>query len=133
MEEKNVVEGLDKLDLMFDSLLVQTVKIDISYEEYEVINSNEEFYGEFQQLNSWNQQYGYKFNVYTDHLIKDKKHFHFENKEKDVHLKLDFEGNILEKVGKNDIDRKVHKLLKKFLQQPSVMEQWNKIYNKNNP
>ena len=115
-----------KLAKGFDALFTKEElgKIDISYEEYEVINSNEEFYGEFQQLNSWNQQYGYKFNVYTDHLIKDKKHFHFENKEKDVHLKLDFEGNILEKVGKNDIDRKVHKLLKKFLQQPSVMEQW---------
>jgi hypothetical protein len=132
MEEKNGVEGLEKLTLMFDGLLVQTVKIDITYEEYVVIDSNEEFYGEFQQLSSWKQQHGYKFNIYNDHFIDGKKHFHFENKEKDVHLKLDFEGNILQKVGKNDIDSKVLKVLKKFLQQPSVVEEWNKIWNKNN-
>lgn len=133
MGEKSGVEGLEKLDLMFDGLLVQTIKIDITYEEYLVIDSNEEFYGEFQQLSSWKQQYGYRFHIYNDHFIDGKRHFHFENKEKNVHLKLDFEGNILEKVGKDDIDNKVHKILKKFLQQQSVVVEWRKIWDKNNP
>jgi hypothetical protein len=132
MEEKLDIEGLKKLTLMFDALLVQTIKKGITYEEYLEINSNEEFYGEFQQLNSWNQQYGYTFNVYNDHLINDKKHFHFENKEKMVHFKMDFDGNILEKVGKNDIDSGVHKKLRKFLKQESVVIEWNKLWDKNN-
>lgn len=53
MEEQIGLNGLEKFDLMFDALLVQTIKNGITYEEYLIIDSNEEFYGEFQQLNSW--------------------------------------------------------------------------------
>lgn len=115
METKNNLEGIEKLDLMFDALLVQTVKRGITYEEYLLINSEEEFYGEFEQMNSWSQQFGYKFSIYKDHLIDGKKHFHFDHDEKNVHLKLDFDGNILRDVSQNGIDRSVHKVLIAFL------------------
>lgn len=132
MEENNIADGAEKLNLMFDGLLVQTLKRDISYEEFIEINAKEEFYGEFEQLSSWKQQFGYKFNVYNDHLIEDQQHFHFDNSEKNVHLKMDFEGNILEDNGKNRIDKKVQKILKKFLQQQSVKNEWNQLWDKNN-
>ena len=132
MKDIKTIEGIQKLDLMFDTLLIQTVKRDITYEEYEKINSKEEFYGEFEQLNSWKQQFGFKFSVYNDHLIDEKKHFHLDNNEKNVHLKLDFNGNILEDKGKNKIDKKTHKILKKFLQQPSVIQEWSSLWDKNN-
>jgi hypothetical protein len=132
MKEMEIVEGTSKLDLMFDALLVQTIKIEISYEEFVEINARDEFYGEFEQLGSWRQQFGYKFSVYNDHLIDEQKHFHFDNSEKNIHLKMDFDGNILEDNGRNRIDKKVHKILKKFLQQPSVVAEWNVLWNKNN-
>lgn len=132
MGEIKVAEGASKLNIMFDGLLIQTLKRNISYEEFVQINSNDEFYGEFEQLSSWNQQFGYKFSVYNDHLIEEKKHFHFDNDEKKVHLKMDFDGNILEDNGKNRIDKRVHKILKQFLRQQSVKEEWNHLWNKNN-
>lgn len=121
--------GSEKLNLMFDTLLIQTVQQNITYDEY-INNSTNIFFGEFQQLCSWNQKYGYKFNIYKDHLINNKKHFHFDNDEKNVHLKLDFEGNILESIG--EIDKNVYKVLKKFLQQDSVSKELNKLWDKNN-
>ena len=133
MDKKVSTEGIDKLDLMFDALLVQTVKKGITYDEYLVIDANEEFYGEFEQLESWKRQFGYKFNIYNDHLINGKKHFHLDNQEKNVHLKMDFDGNILEDLGKGRLDKSVHKVLKKFLQQSNVIAEWNKLWNKNNP
>ena len=131
MENKRT-EGADKVELMFDTLLIQTVKRDKTYEEFIEIDANGEFYGEFEQLNSWKRQFGYKFNIYNDHLIDWKKHFHLDHEEKNIHLKLDFEGNILEDKGKNRIDKKVHKVLKKFLLQPNIIEEWNALYDKNN-
>ena len=68
MENKRT-EGADKVELMFDTLLIQTVKRDKTYEEFIEIDANGEFYGEFEQLNSWKRQFGYKFNIYNDHLI----------------------------------------------------------------
>lgn len=132
MGEKIIAEGIEKLNLMFDGLLVQTIKRQISYDEFISMNSNAEFYGEFEQLSSWRQQFGYKFSIYNDHLIDDQKHFHFDNSEKNVHLKMDFDGNILEDNGKNRIDKKVHKILKRFLKQQSVKGKWNHLWNKNN-
>lgn len=121
-----------KLNLMFDGLLVQTIKRGVTYEEFIEIDLQNEFYGEFEQLSSWNQQFGYKFSVYNDHLIEEKKHFHFDNSEKNVHLKMDFDGNILEDKGKNRIDKNVHKVLRHFLSQQSVIKQWNNLWDKNN-
>lgn len=132
MERKDIADGTEKLNLMFDGLLVQTIKRQISYDEFIEINAKDEFYGEFEQLCSWRQQFGYKFSIYNDHLIDDQKHFHFDNSEKNIHLKMDFAGNILEDNGKNRIDKKVHKILKKFLKQQSVKEEWNLLWNKNN-
>lgn len=133
MEQKVNIEGIEKVELMFDTLLVQTVKRGITYDEFVTIDSNDEFYGEFQQLSSWNRQFGYKFNVYNDHLILDKKHFHFENKERDVHVKMDFQGNVLEDIGANRIDKAVHKVLGKFLEQPGIIKELNALWNKMNP
>lgn len=96
MEENKNIIGEEKLNLMFDCLLIQTIQRGITYEEFLKIDSDDVFFGEFQQLSSWNQKYGYKFNVYKDHLINNKKHFHLYNNEKNIHLKLDFNGNILE-------------------------------------
>ncbi|MFT5749926.1 MAG: hypothetical protein ACI93S_001199 [Ancylomarina sp.] len=132
MKKVASTQGIKKIEIMFDTLLIQTVKRDISYEEYVELDANGEFYGEFEQLNSWKQQFGYTFHIYTDHLINDKQHFHLDNKEKNIHLKLDFEGNILEDKGNKRIDQKVHKVLKKFLLQPNVIIEWNKMWNKNN-
>lgn len=132
MEKTDNAIGTEKLDLMFDTLLIQTIQRGITYEEFIDIDSEDEFFGEFQQLSSWQQKYGYKFNVYNDHLIDDKKHFHFDNKEKNVHLKMDFEGNILEDKGKSRIDRRVHDILKKFLKQKSTTEELNQLWKKNN-
>ena len=120
----------EKLNLMFDTLLIQTVQRGITYDEFVVINTNNEFFGEFQQLSSWKQKYGYTFNVYNDHFIESEKHFHFDNKEKNVHLRMDFKGNVLD--GKGQIDKKVHKVLKKFIQQESVYVELNQLWNKNN-
>lgn len=128
-ENKNII-GEEKLNLMFDCLLIQTVQRGITYEEFFKIDSGDVFFGEFQQLSSWNQKYGYKFSVYNDHLINNKKHFHLDNNEKNVHLKLDFDGNILESIG--EIDKKVHKVLKNFLQQESVYKELNQLWGKNN-
>lgn len=137
MEENKNIIGEEKVNLMFDCLLIQTVQRGITYEEFLEINSDDIFFGEFQQLSSWNQKYGYKFNVYNDHLINNKfskfhnkKHFHLDNNEKNVHLKLDFDGNILESIG--EIDKKVYKVLKKFLQQESVSKELNQLWDKNN-
>lgn len=35
-------------------------------------------------------------------------------------------------LGKREIDKKVHKVLKKFLQQESVSKELNQLWNKNN-
>lgn len=132
MEKSEAPTGIGKIEVLFDTLLIQTVKQNITYEEYVEINSQGEFFGEFEQLNSWRQQFGYKFSVYNDHFIDGKKHFHLDNDEKNVHLKLDFEGNILEDNGRGQLDKKVHKVLIKFLKQPNVIEEWNMLWNKNN-
>jgi hypothetical protein len=126
------VDGIEKIELMFDTLLIQTFKRGITYEEFAKIDANEEFYGEFEQLSSWQRQFGFKFNIYNDHLIDGKKHFHLDNQAKGIHLKLDFSGNILEDKGKNRIDKKAHRVLMKFLMQPSVIKEANKLWNKNN-
>lgn len=67
--------------------------------------------------------------MYNDHLIDGKKHFHFDNNEKKVHIKMDFNGNILECKGR--INKKVHNILISFLQQESVSKElvqlWDKI------
>jgi hypothetical protein len=133
MKQEEGAIGTEKLNLMFDTLLTQTVQRGITYEEFVKIDAEEEFFGEFEQLNSWKQKHGYKFNVYNDHLIEGKKHFHLDNSAKNVHLKLDFEGNVLEDNGRNTIEKNVHKLLRNFLQQSSSIMELNELWNKNNP
>lgn len=132
MNEEYKVEGSEKLNLMFDGLLIQTLKAGISFEDFLEKNSKNEFYGEFEQLSSWNQRFNYRFSVYNDHLINGKKHFHFDNNEKRVQLKMDFSGEILEDNGRNTIDKNVHKKLRKFLQLPDVINELNALWDKNN-
>jgi hypothetical protein len=42
------IDGIEKIELMFDTLLIQTFKKGIIYEEFAKIDANEEFYGEFE-------------------------------------------------------------------------------------
>ena len=49
----------------------------------------------FSQVKEWKNNYGFKLNVYKDHLIDNKEHFHFEKRSDNIILKIDFDVNIL--------------------------------------
>ena len=57
-------------------------------------------YEKFSQIKEWKNTYGYSLNVYKDHLINGKEHFHLDKKSDNIELKIDFDGNIL--VNKNN-------------------------------
>jgi len=72
-------------------------------------------YFEFDKVGEWKSKYGYNIIIYSnDHLIDGKKHFHFFHRGNDVEFKVDFYGNILERVGKNDIPKNIQKEMIEF-------------------
>lgn len=91
-------------------------------------------YVELEKVKEWESRYNYTFNIYgKEHLIDNKPHFHFDNKEKGVSCKISFEGEILESKGKNEIDKKVHKELKYFLKEEGIQEILVSKWNEKNP
>lgn len=85
----------------------------------------------FEQFKPWSLKYGYKFNVYKDHLIDGEKHFHFDNSEANIFCKVSFDGTILE-TKKNSIPANVHKDLKKFLSKEKNIISLNELWDKKN-
>lgn len=118
-----------KLDRYFDDLLFQTVSGGLTHEQLE----NGLRHDQFQKVKEWKSKYGFSFSIYgNEHLINGKKHFHFDNKEKEIFSKIDFEGNILEIKGKN-IPSNIEKDLKYFLQKSYVKPLLEEFWNNKNP
>jgi hypothetical protein len=121
---------LDRFEQRFDDCLVQIITFQIPYDDWKKGRRVEQF----EQVSEWKAQFGYKFNIYgNDHLQDGKKHFHFENKAGDVNCKLDFEGNILEHIGKNPIPKNIYKILLKFLSSHYIKERLEEIWDDKNP
>lgn len=122
-------DSLKTIDLIFDDLLTQIIKGNLTHEEIE----NGIRYEEFQQLSEWKLKYGYKFNVYSnDHLIDGKKHFHFDNKSDKVFAKFDFKGTLLELKGK-PIPSNIMKELIYFVKKESTQINLHKLWDEQNP
>ncbi len=125
-----LLEGTKRIDLIFDDLLTQIIKGNLSHDDLEKGIR----YEEFQQVSEWKLKYGYKFNVYSnDHLIDGKKHFHFDNKSENVFAKLDFQCNLLEVKGGKKIPANVFKELKYFVAKESIQSALHKLWNDQNP
>lgn len=118
----------DRLEIIFDSLLYQFSK-GITYESYEKGLRHHEF----EQLKEWKSKFGFKFNIYgNDHLIDGKPHFHFDNKEKNIACKIDFQGSILEYKG-SEVPAKTLKDLQFFLLKEDVQKIIYDKWNEKNP
>lgn len=120
------MDETNQLDRLFDDLLFQTQRGNVTHEQLERGIRFEQF----EQVKEWKLKYGYKFNIYgNDHLIDGKPHFHFDNSEENVFCKVDFEGNILEIKGTDCVSSKIVKELKYFLSKDSnqnkIIEMWN--------
>jgi hypothetical protein len=123
------MENIEELDLIFDELLHQIIRGKVTHENLEKGIR----YEEFQQVSEWESRYGYKFSIYpNDHLIDGKMHFHFDNKEANVHCKLDFEGNVLVKKGKS-IPSRILKELRYFLSKESTKQNLVAFWLRLNP
>lgn len=117
------------LDRSFDELLLQTQDQGLTFEQIEYKHKHEQL----QKIKDWNSKYGYALNIYSnEHLIEGKKHFHFDNKEKGIHAKVDFDGNVLEVKGKN-IPSNIEKDLKYFLTQSYVRRILEEVWKNKNP
>ncbi len=124
-----ILETVKTIELIFDDLLTQIIKGNLTHEEIEKGIR----YEEFQQVSEWKLKYGYKFNVYSnDHLINGKKHFHFDNKSENVFTKFDFKGNLLETKGK-PIPSNIMKELIYFLKKESTQINLHKLWDEQNP
>lgn len=122
-------ETVKTIELIFDDLLTQIIKGNLTHEEIEKGIR----YEEFQQVSEWKLKYGYKFNVYSnDHLINGKKHFHFDNKSDKVFAKFDFKGNLLESKGK-PIPSNIMKELMYFVKKESTQINLHKLWDEQNP
>lgn len=126
----NELNEAEKLNRRFDDLLKPILKHDYTFEQATDPNS---MYIELEQVFEWRSRYGYTFNIHSnDHEIDGKRHFHFDNKEAKVFLKMDFDGNILESNGRKNIDKKIHKILKKFLKLPDIARRVNLMWETKN-
>lgn len=122
------MKDFETLNLIFDDLLIQTIKYGLSHEELEKGRR----VGEFEQVSEWKLRYGYKFNIYgNDHFIDGKPHFHFDNRETGVFSKIDFEGNVLECSG--SVPSKILKELVYFLRQEPIRAKIRDKWNEKNP
>lgn len=118
----------ENLDKSFDGLLYQFSK-GITYGSYKKGLR----YHEFEQIKEWKSKFGFKFNIYgNDHLIDGKPHFHFDNEEKDIACKIDFQGNILECKG-SEVPSKTLKDLQFFLFQEKIQKIIHDKWNDKNP
>lgn len=116
------------IEQLFDEILYQFSK-GISYENY---NKGQRWI-EFEKIKEWKSKFGYNFNIYSnDHLINNKPHFHFDNKEKEIYTKIDFYGNVLESLG-NDIPKKILKDLEFFLTDDKIQKIISEKWNERNP
>ncbi len=123
------MNDIEKLELYFDDLLIQTQKWKLTHEQLERGLRHENF----EQVKEWKMKYGYKFNIYgNDHLINGEKHFHFENKEENVSCKIDFLGNILEEKGRKSLSSNILKELRYFLYKPNIKDFINELWDKKN-
>lgn len=125
-----ILEGTKTIDLIFDDLLTQIIKGNLSHDDL----ASKVRYEEFQQVSQWKLKYGYKFNIYSnDHLIDGKKHFHFDNKAQNICTKLDFQCNVLEIKGSKPIPANVFKELKYFVAKENIQSILHKLWNDQNP
>lgn len=112
------------IDRSFDELLRDVILKRQTHEQIEY----EAAHTQYQKFKEWNSRFGYKFNIYSnDHLISGKPHFHFDNQEKGIKAKIDFDGNILS-IGPKPIPSNIYKELKYFLAknyvQKILIENW---------
>lgn len=120
----------NKINVIFDEFIEQTITYGISHERYE----NGTRYEKFVQVKEWKSKFGYTFSVYSnDHLIDGKRHFHFDNSNSKIFSKIDFEGNILEEKGGNSIPSNIKKELVYFLKKDGSKKMLNDMWDKLNP
>ncbi len=118
------------LDRLFDDLLFQTQRGKITHEQLE---RNVRF-EQFEQVKDWKLKYGYRFNIYgNDHFIDGRPHFHFDNNEAKIFCKVDFDGNVLEFQGTNEIPNNIHKELLYFLSKETNRKRIIDLWNQKNP
>jgi len=81
----------------------------------------------FSQVKEWKNNYGYKLNIYKDHLINNKEHFHFDKKSDNISLKIDFDGNILENLNNSLIPNKIKDSIEIFCRNNKnlLINKWN--------
>ncbi|GAA4334245.1 hypothetical protein [Flaviaesturariibacter amylovorans] len=123
------MEELERIELMFDSLLFQISK-GLTHEKLEQGYR----WDSFQQVGQWKLRFGFKFNVYSnDHLIDGKPHFHFDHPGDGIFCKVDFDGNVLESKGGKSVPDKVLKELDYFLYKQGGKVLLNDLWVRLNP
>lgn len=124
---ETLLMNIDRLNQIFDDILTQTIAYGFTHEQLDAGRRRDGL----EQVKEWKLKYGYKFSVYSnDHLIDGKRHFHFDNAANDIRCKFDFEGNILESSGRNEIPANVLKDLRYFLNKGarrSLDEMWERL------
>lgn len=111
------IKKMKNIEQQFDELLYQFSK-GVTYENYKKGRR----YFEFEKFKEWKSRFGYIFNINSnDHLINNQPHFHFDNNEKNIHTKIDFNGSIVECVG-DDVPKKILKDLLFFLNDEKIQK-----------
>jgi hypothetical protein len=124
------LENISLLDKLFDDLLFQTLRGKVTHEQLEQGIR----FDQFEQVKSWKQNYGYRFNIYSnDHLIDGKKHFHFNNESENIFCKIDFNGNILETNNPDSVSSKILKELRYFLSKDNTRKLIEEMWDLKNP
>lgn len=117
------------LDRSFDELLRDIILRKHTHEQVEYISKHTQY----QKLKEWNSRFGYEFNIYSnDHLIFGKPHFHFDNPERGVNAKIDFDGKVLS-IGTKPIPSNIYKELKYFLKKDYVQRILTENWINKNP
>lgn len=88
----------------------------------------------FQQVKEWKNQFGYKFQIYSnDHFIDNKPHFHLVKESESIDCKIFFNGDISTCQGVNKLEKKVKEALDYFLSKPKIQGLLVDFWNDKNP
>lgn len=117
------------LEKSFDELLFQLSK-GVSIDRHK----EGTHWDAFEHVKSWNNRFGYSFQIYpNDHFIEQKPHFHLIKKSDGINCKYFFDGSLISCGGDLKIDKKITEAIIYFLSIPKTNELLVALWNKNNP
>ena len=121
--------SIDKLNQLFDEIIHQLEKGNT----IEGLKKGLLYY-EFHQVKEWKSKYGYRFHVYSnDHLIDKKPHFHIVKESEGIDCRFFFNGSIYDCKGQNKLEKKVSVALEYFLECRSNIAILISLWNNKNP